>query len=244
MQNLQYYHYKKLSSPHIKKLLRKISFLYNYHLKVKPKMQSTVNEKISGYTFIVRPTVFNPKDFLSSEIFVKYIQTLDLEDKTILDMGSGSGIVSIFAASRGAKCLAADINPVAIRCIRENAALNHFESQIDAVESDLYISIKPAEKKFDIIFFNPPYYRGNPHNNFERAFKAGPNLEVIDRFLADSKEHLLPSGEICLLVSSDMDMDDLYRRIEQAGYAHKILHCNKHTLETFYIIQAVIVSVE
>lgn len=203
-------------------------------------MESTVKEKISGFTFIVRPTVFNPKDFLSSEVFAEYIQTLVLDGKTILDMGSGSGIVSIFAASMGAKCVAADINPVAIRCIRENAALNHFESRIEAVESDLFISIKPAEKKFDIIFFNPPYYRGNPRNNFERAFKAGPNLEVIDRFLADSKEHLLPGGELCLLVSSDMDMDDLYLRIASAGYSHKILHYNKHLLETFYILQAVI----
>jgi release factor glutamine methyltransferase len=204
-------------------------------------MESVVREKISGFTFVVRPTVFNPKDFISSGIFSKYIAGLNLNGKTILDMGAGSGIVSVFAASRGAKCLAADINPVAIRCIRENAALNHFEDKIETVESDLFISIKPEERKFDIIFFNPPYYRGNPRNNFERAFKGGPNLEVIDRFLTGSKEYLYPKGKLCFIISSDMDMDDFSARIEAAGFIHKILQYNKRLLETFYIIEAVII---
>ncbi|HMQ79078.1 MAG TPA: methyltransferase [Ignavibacteria bacterium] len=204
-------------------------------------MGKIVWEKLKGFTFIVRPTVFNPVDFISSKVFISYINTLDLNSKHILDMGSGSGVVSIIAASRGAQCIAADINPVAIRCITENALQNKFSGQITAIESDLFESLRntyPA--KFDIIFFNPPYYKGSPHNNFERAFKGGPNLEVIDRFLEDAKNFLAPSGRLCLLVSSDMDLDDLYNRVRSAGYSYKIIHTNKKPFETFYIIDAVI----
>lgn len=202
-------------------------------------MNRVVREKISGFTFTVRPTVFNPRDFISSEIFAAYVKTLDLTGKYILDMGTGSGIVSIFAASKGAECIAADINPVAVRCIKENALQNNFSKQIAAIESDLFVSLQntyPA--KYDIIFFNPPYYKGNPRNNFERAFKGGPNLEVIDRFLNDAKNFLSPQGRLCLLVSSDMDMDDMYNRIKTAGYTYNILQTNKKFFETFYIIEA------
>jgi release factor glutamine methyltransferase len=203
-------------------------------------MGKVVRQKLAGFTFTVRPTVFNPADFISSKVFVSYIDTLDLHGKYILDMGSGSGVVSIVAASKGAECIAADINPVAVRCITENAVLNNFAKQVTAIESDLFESFgNIVNGKFDIIFFNPPYYKGNPTNNFERAFKGGPNLEVIDRFLIEAKNFLAPGGRICLLVSSDMDLHDLYNRIKTAGYTYKILHTNKKTFETFYIIDAV-----
>ncbi|MEO8512940.1 MAG: HemK2/MTQ2 family protein methyltransferase [Ignavibacteria bacterium] len=206
---------------------------------VKPKMERVVRETISGFSFTIRPTVFNPKDFISSKIFAEYIKAIDLTGKTILDMGSGSGVVSIFAASKGANCVACDINPVAVRCITENALQNKFSSQIKVYESDLFESLNSmVVPGFDIIFFNPPYYKGNPHNNFERAFKGGPNLEVIDQFLLDAKKHLAPGGTICLLVSTDMDMDDLYSRLHNFGYVYKILQTNKKFFETFYIIEA------
>jgi HemK-related putative methylase len=205
-------------------------------------MGRVVRQKLAGFTFTVRPTVFNPADFISSKVFISYINTLDLNGKYILDMGSGSGIVSIIAASKGAECVACDINPVAVRCIAENALQNNFSRQVTAIESDLFESLRNTySDKYDIIFFNPPYYRGNPSNNFERAFKGGPNLEVIDRFLNDAKEFLAPAGRICLLISSDMDMNDMYRRLKTAGYDYKILQTNKKLFETFYIIDAVII---
>lgn len=207
---------------------------------MKPKMKQVVFENIGRYSFTIRPTVFNPKDFVSSEVFISFIKDMELGGSNILDMGSGSGVVSIFAASKGAVCTAVDINPVAVKCINENIIQNHFTKMITAVESDLFESKQLQNKLFDIIFFNPPYYKGNPHNNFERAFKGGPNLEVIDRFLGDAKKFLAPKGWLCMLVSSDMDIDDLYRRITGAGYTYRILQTNKKFFETFYIIEAVI----
>lgn len=203
-------------------------------------MKQVVFENIGRYSFTIRPTVFNPKDFVSSEVFISFIKDMELGGSNILDMGSGSGVVSIFAASKGAVCTAVDINPVAVKCINENIIQNHFTKMITAVESDLFESKQLQNKLFDIIFFNPPYYKGNPHNNFERAFKGGPNLEVIDRFLGEAKKFLAPKGWLCMLVSSDMDIDDLYRRITGAGYTYRILQTNKKFFETFYIIEAVI----
>jgi release factor glutamine methyltransferase len=159
-----------------------------------------------------------------------------------MDMGSGSGVVSIFAASKGADCTAVDINPIAIRCIKENAARNKLDAKIVAIESDLFVSVKnnPLVKKgFDFIFFNPPYYKGIPKNNFERAFLAGTNLDVIDNFLAEARNFLLPHGKICFIVSSDMDRADLENRFRKSGYSFEIVKSIHKSLETFYIIESV-----
>lgn len=212
-------------------------------------MKRVVTEKISGFTFVVRPTVFNPNDFISSKIFASYINTLDLTGKNILDMGAGSGIVSIFAASKGANCTACDINPQAVRCITENAAKNNLSSQVKAYESDLFdflnipysssVDAKP-DMLFDIIFFNPPYFKGIPANNFERAFKGGTDLGIIDKFLLEAPAHLAPGGKLCLLVSTDVDLDDFYRRLENFGYTYTVSRSYKKLFETFYIIEAAI----
>ncbi len=169
-------------------------------------MERVVFERIGSFRFTIRPTVFNPRDFVSSEAFVSFVKSMELEGKNILDMGAGSGVISVFAASIGAVCTAADINPVAVKCINENIIQNNFTKKITAVESDLFETRFLHDKLFDVIFFNPPYYKGNPHNNFERAFKGGPNLEVIDRFLDTAGKFLAPSGYLCMLVSSDMDL--------------------------------------
>lgn len=241
----------------IKKFIRKFLFLFTYHLRVKPKMGRVVREKIGNFTFIIRPTVFNPVDFLSSGIFADFISTLDLEGKNIMDMGSGSGIVSIIAASKGAKCLALDINPIAVRSVKETAELNKLSDKINVIESDLFESIpsptgrvregsihsppeSTSEGLFDIIFFNPPYYKGIPKNNFERAFKAGPDLEVVNSFLAGAGRFLRSEGVIYFIVSSDMDMEDLENRIKTSGFGFEIFKTIEKLLETFYIIKAVI----
>jgi len=164
---------------------------------------------------------------------------MELEGKSILDMGAGSGVVSVFAASKGAVCTAVDVNPVAVKCINENIIQNNFTKKISAIESDLFESKQLEDKRFDIIFFNPPYYKGNPHNNFERAFKGGPNLEVINRFLENAGNFLATGVSLCMLVSSDMDLDDFYSRLKNTGYSYNILHTNKKFFETFYIIEAV-----
>ena len=224
----------------VKRFIRNIYFRVVYNLYIKRKINQTVTESLGGFKFKVYPSVFNPLDYISSPIFADFIKLLGLlEGKRILDMGTGSGVVSVFAASGGAECISADINPMAVRSARENAAVNGFADKVTAVESDLFEALNPNDL-FDLIFFNPPYYKGNPHNNFERAFKGGENLEVITRFLNDAKKFLKHNGVIYFIVSSDMDIQAFFKMIESAGYTHKIVKEIKKFFETFYIISVVV----
>lgn len=184
------------------------------------------------------PGVFNPADFVSSKIFAEFIRSIgSLDGKHILDMGSGSGVVSIFAAAQGAECTAADINANAVDAIAINAKLNGLEKKINVIESDLFAK---ANGKFDIIFFNPPYYKGIPANDIERAFKGGDQLEVVTRFLNDAKDFLRENGVIYFIVSTDMDITDmnikwLEGKFTSSHYHYVIQKEIKKFYETFYI---------
>ena len=55
---------------------------------------------------------------------------VDFSHKTLLDVGCGSGVLSIAASKLGALVWASDYDPHCIAATRENAALNHVEIEI------------------------------------------------------------------------------------------------------------------
>src|SRR3989338_8989568 len=65
---------------------------------------------------------------------------------SILDLGTGTGILAKEAMKYSSDVLAADINPKAVSYGKKQG--------IKAVKSDLFSNIKG---KFDLIIFNPPY---------------------------------------------------------------------------------------
>jgi release factor glutamine methyltransferase len=149
-------------------------------------------------------------------------------------MGCGSGIVSIFCSSIGAKCTAADINPQAVKTAKENAGLNGFEKEIEVIESDLFENIKG---KYDIIFFNPPYYPKEPANDFEKAFNAGNDYRILKEFASCVGEHLKEEGIIYLIISSDINPAEFKIIFAAKGLSIEVIKEHKKFFETFYIIK-------
>jgi release factor glutamine methyltransferase len=126
-------------------------------------------------------------------------------DERVLEMGTGTGMIAVHCAKAGAMVTAADIDPVAVKCAKDNASIN--DVILNAVESDLFSNIHGT---FDLIIFNPPYLRGEPESTADRAWAGGPNgTELLHRFLTDSEEHLAESGRIMIITSSDMDHGSL-----------------------------------
>jgi release factor glutamine methyltransferase len=224
----------------LRNLIRKIYFYIYYGLYHRHKLKKTVTEKIKGFTFTVYPSVFNPKDYFSSEIFAKFISSLDdLNGKYVLDMGCGSGVVSVFATSKGAHCLAVDVNPLCVKAAEENAKQNRFEHRINAVQSNLFENISDDEK-FDIIFFNPPYYEKEPETDFEKAFFTGTGFKIIKDFLEQAKNCFVPGGFIYFITSSDLKIDGFLNMIQASGYEFNIVKKVNTLFETFYITKALL----
>src|ERR1041385_9326745 len=122
-----------------------------------------------GWTELqIYPTVFHPKFFGSSLIFARFIESLDLPGRRFLDMGTGSGIIGLCAARRGAEVTSVDVNPEAVRCATDNAI--RADVKIRCRESDLFSDL--SAEQFDIIAWNPPFFPTPAANLAERALFA------------------------------------------------------------------------
>jgi release factor glutamine methyltransferase len=73
----------------------------------------------------------------------------------VLDVCTGSGVLAITAAQRGAHATAVDISRRAVLCARLNARLNGV--RVRAVRGDLLAAV--GDERFDAIVSNPPYVR-------------------------------------------------------------------------------------
>ena len=102
-----------------------------------------------------RPTLDRVKEAVFSII------QFELEDKEVLDLFSGSGALAIEALSRGAKsAVLCDNSREAIRIIRQNIEETKLESKVEIINKDYVDALKKLSKqnrKFDIIFLDPPY---------------------------------------------------------------------------------------
>ncbi len=104
--------------------------------------------------FIVYPNVFSPKYFNDTEFFAKEIPIKKGDE--FLEIGCGTGIISVFACWKGAKnVVAVDINPSAVKNTKDNAKLHNLGNKINAVQGDIFNSLK--DEKFDVIFWNVPF---------------------------------------------------------------------------------------
>ena len=88
----------------------------------------------------------------TTAICLKLLEGIDLKDKEIADVGTGSGILAIACAKLGAKhVLGLDIDPLSIKTARENVKVNNCEDKIEVMESDL---LNTSKDNYDLIIAN------------------------------------------------------------------------------------------
>ena len=171
------------------------------------KRRSTRVTRAAGFRLVVRPTVFHPRFFVTSEFFASVIGRLDLRGKRVADVGTGSGILALAATRAGAASVTAiDINPIAALTAAQNARANGLADRFTAVCSNLFTGLAPGAL-FDVIITSPPSFPGEPRDMADRAWHAGPNYRDIAPLFGQARERLARGGLVYLLVSSDSDLD-------------------------------------
>lgn len=90
----------------------------------------------------------------TTQLCLEALEDLILPAQDVLDLGCGSGILSIAAAKLGAnKVLALDIDPIAVATTRENAAENGVTTNVYA-EQGSHDSVLSAARRFDLMLVN------------------------------------------------------------------------------------------
>ena len=184
-------------APLIARLIGK-AMAFGYRLAGKHRYDDFRLEWVHGLPFIVTPSVFNPKTPRTGEFLASLIDSSFVDGNSeVLDMGTGSGVCAMFAAKHARRVVAVDINPAAVRCTEINALLNHLEHKIDVRHGDLFAAV-PGER-FDLILFNPPFLRGTPRDDRDRAWRS---TDVAERFAAGLEAQLNPGGFALVLLST------------------------------------------
>ena len=168
---------------------------------------------------IVKPGVFHPGLFISTKMLLNFVEKLNLEQQTFLELGAGSGIISILAAKKGAKDYASDISGVAIENIKLNAYKN--EVEISVIKSDLFQNLTGL--KFDFIIINPPYYKKDPANEEEYAWYCGGNHEYFIKLFDSLKNYINKRSNVYMILSEVCDINLIKSIGTQKGYSWSVV---------------------
>jgi HemK-related putative methylase len=172
-------------------------------------------EEIDGVPLVVLPEVFNPAVYRTGTLLARAVAswTPTSEAVRVLDLGTGSGVAAVFAARRGFQVVAVDVDSEAVRCARINALLHHLDERIDVRQGDLFSPV--AGERFDLVLFNPPFFRGEPAGDLDRAWRG---TDVLERFAAGLSGALTPGGTALLCLSTDGDGDLLLDKLSHGGF--------------------------
>ena len=198
--------------------------------------RSTRSVRAAGFRLAIYPSVFHPKLFLTSEFFARFLSTIDLEGKHVADVGTGTGILALAAAREGAKSVALDINPMAVKAAADNARANGLGDRVTAVQSDLMSALAPSSQ-FDVIISNPPFFSGEPRDIADRAWVAGPGYRDIASLFEQARQRLKPSGTMYVLLSSDSDLHFFGQLIAKAGFRARIATAFSILVESMIIYE-------
>lgn len=161
-----------------------------------------------------------------------------------LEIGTGTGLIAILASRKARMVIATDINPYALDCTLKNIIVNKAYN-VELRKGNLFESVK--DEKFDLILFNTPYLPTaedeTVDGEVDAAWNGGPSgREVIDRFLAEVKDHLNPGGKVQMVQSTLSGNEETLGKLEELGFKASITAREKGFFEEMVVITAVLIS--
>lgn len=162
------------------------------------------------------------------------------EGQSVLEIGTGSGLVSMYASLLTDDVTATDINYNALELAEKNFKLNNINT-IKLEFGDLFEPVK--DKKFDVILFNTPYLPTDSediiNDDLNYAFDGGlDGRKVIDRFINEVSNHLNDKGIVQIIQSSLSDNNRTLDMFDRNGFVAEIAESEKFFFEEIVLINA------
>lgn len=145
-----------------------------------PPIPSAEHYQHDGIEVVALPGVFSAaKVDKATALLLHTLDKLELNGKTVLDLGCGAGLIGAWAAKRGATVTLADADLSSVRSAEQTLAANHLSGEV--IHSD--VDAELGERRFDFILANPPFHVGR-----------GMVLDVAAEFLATAQRRLSVGG--------------------------------------------------
>ena len=141
----------------------------------------------------------------STRLCLVLLQGRTLESQTVLDVGTGSGVLAIVAAKLGAPFVSAiDVDPDAIENARENIARNDVEQIVEAHVRDL---TQPGVPAADLVTANLTGTLLARHAAELGALVKRSGSLIVAGFTADEKPLVLDAFESTFAVTESAEED-------------------------------------
>ncbi len=166
---------------------------------------------VGDVTLEIHPQTLSPK-YAYSAIF--FINNWDIQPgHRVLDIGTGCGILAIFASRAGAsKVVALDMNPYAVETARKNSETIKGCEKIQVIQSDGLEKL--AEQKFDRILFAAPYFNQKADPNIPLTFAIfDENYKSARKILSAVKDYLADDGLIQMSFSNELGDEELMESV-------------------------------
>jgi release factor glutamine methyltransferase len=178
----------------------------------------------------LHPEVYDPAE--DSFLLLENI-TFDSKD-SILDLGTGCGLLALACAYQGAQVVCTDINPFAVQLTRHNIERNRhlLKGHIEIRQGNLFSVLKNNER-FTVILFNPPYLPTKKIEKiggwFDIATEGGPTgLKLAKRFLQGLHKHLQPKGCAYFIFSSLSNRSTLEHYLKNERLSAEIIASHRY----------------
>ncbi len=182
-----------------------------------PVQYIIANQEFMGMDFYVEEGVLIPRP--DTEILIeKILESIDQSKKfTIVDIGTGSGAITISLASliKNSQIYSIDISTKALDIARKNANKHGVTSKINFLKGSLFEPLEDMDIKgeVDILVSNPPYIPSSEIGRLQIevsryepriALDGGEDgLDFYRKIVNNAPEYLRPNGLLALEVGHD-----------------------------------------
>jgi 16S rRNA G966 N2-methylase RsmD len=182
-----------------------------------------------GAELDVFPTVFRPRNKSGC---LSAVQARPGD--TVLDIGTGTGLIGLLTARQGARrVVATDINPAAVRNARHNARRlgygDIFEAREVSMDDPGAFAVIAPDETFDLIVTDPPFRNFKPQKIREYAL-GDENYTLLRSILAGARDHLTESGRLLLFQGYREGISLTFELAEENGLQARIV-CPQATRE-------------
>ncbi|MDX2173020.1 MAG: methyltransferase [Bacteroidota bacterium] len=190
-----------------------------------------------GFKLIINPGVFHPGLFFSTKYFYTFIKRMDLKNKTALEIGCGSGLLSLLMASKNSHVTAIDITIEAVENTKLNYELNKklLSNNFKIIQSNLFENL--TNTTYDLIIINPPYFFKEPENAEQQAWYCGKDGEYFDSLFFQMPKYIHSTSFIYMILADNCDIIKITSIAQKYNCNFTKVESKKIFWETNYIYQ-------
>lgn len=195
--------------------------VYKYILKLYLRTDSNVT--FDNFKLKVFKDVFHPKLFFSTTYFYSFLKDQQLDRLNFLELGCGSGVLSMLAYKKGALVTAVDIDPNAVKNtqVNFNANFTH-DKNLTILQSDLFKNI-PVQT-FDVIAINPPYYFKKVETPGQYAWYCGENGEYFENLFLNLSRYIHKTSSAFMILEENCEIERMQSMALKNNIRFELVH--------------------